>query len=177
MSMQGPRLVEPSEALRDSYISLVDEFRQRGEPPVPFPVGFPTDDFPAFLGRLQDCAMGSEIAFGFVAHETFWLVDSEGSVVGVSNLRHTLTDSLRKVGGHIGYGIRPSARRRGYATLILRETLVRARERGIARALVTCGKDNVGSARAIVANGGVFEGEDAVAGHPGLTQRYWIGGK
>ena len=69
-------------------------------------------DFDAFLARLNDCAAGIGIPDGFVAHSTFWLVRYDAEVVGVSNIRHTLTPALRQVGGHIGYGIRPSARAR-----------------------------------------------------------------
>ncbi|HEY5226929.1 MAG TPA: GNAT family N-acetyltransferase [Opitutaceae bacterium] len=168
------RLVEPCEAFGASYVSLVGEFRALGERGVPFVLDFPTDDFPAFLRRLRECAAGSEIAKGFVAHETFWLVDPEDRVVGVSNLRLTLTDGLRKEGGHIGYGIRPSARRRGYATLILALTLAKARERGIQSALVTCDKANLGSAKTILRNGGRLESEEPVAGGADIKQRYWI---
>jgi predicted acetyltransferase len=168
------KLELPSERFKDSYISLVAEFRERGEPNVPFALKYSTDDFGAFLARLKACAEGSEIEKGFVAHTTYWLVVDDRHVVGVSSLRHDLTDSLRKIGGHIGYGIRPTMRRRGYATLILAETLLKAKALGIARALVTCGKNNVGSARTILKNGGVFHSEESLPGVDGVTQRYWI---
>ena len=168
------KLESPSERLKESYLSLVEEFRQRGEPYVPFVLKFPTDDFRAFLRRLQACAEGSGLPRGFVPHETFWLVDGDEQVVGVSNLRHSLTDALRREGGHIGYGIRPYARRRGYATLILRETLKLARKRGIELALVTCDKGNIGSVKAIQRNGAYFESEELLPGQTDLKQRYWI---
>lgn len=168
------QLESPSLRLKDSYVSLVEEFRLRREPLIPFPLRFPTDDFPAFLDRLVNCTQGSEIPHGFVAHETFWLVENGVNVVGVSNLRYTLTDSLRKDGGNIGYGIRPSARRRGYATLILKETLLKAREHGISRALLTAYKENAGSVKTIVRNGGVLESEERLPGHTDVMQRFWI---
>jgi predicted acetyltransferase len=168
------RLVQPCEAFGASYLSLVQEFRQRGERAVPFVLKFPTDDFPAFLKRLKECAAGIGIPQGWSAHETFWLLDPEDTVVGVSNLRLTLTEALRKEGGHIGYGIRPSARRRGHATRILALTLAKARERGIQSALLTCDKSNAGSARTILRNGGRLESEEPVAGGADIKQRYWI---
>jgi predicted acetyltransferase len=170
------RLVTPSSAYRDSYLSLVAEFRQRGEAGVPFVLDFPTDDFPAFLRRMENCAAGSEVPKGFVAHETFWLVDS-GEVVGVSNLRLSLTEGLRQEGGHIGYGIRPTARRRGHATRILALTLQKARGRGIGDVLVTCNRSNVGSAVTIMKNGGTLESEEFYPEKGDFKQRYWIRAK
>jgi predicted acetyltransferase len=168
------RLELPSARFRDSYLSMIAEFRERGEPNVPFTLKYATDDFGAFLARLKACAEGSEIANGFVAHETFWLVGDDQHVIGVSNLRHDLTDSLRLIGGHIGYGIRPTMRRRGYATLILAETLKKAKALGIARALVTCDKGNIGSERAILKNRGIFHSEELLPRRDHITQRYWI---
>lgn len=168
------KLEQPSARFRESYLALVAEFRERGEPNVPFTLKYATDDFDAFLARLRACAEGSEIAKGFVTHETFWLVGDDQHVIGVSNLRHDLTDSLRKIGGHIGYGIRPTMRRQGYATLILAETLLKAKALGIRRALVTCDKGNEGSARAILKNGGVYHSEELLPNRDNVTQRYWI---
>jgi predicted acetyltransferase len=126
------------------------------------------------LERLRQCALGSEIASGFVAHETFWLVADGGQVVAVSNLRLSLTPALRVNGGNIGYGVRPSARRQGYATTILRETLARAKARGLERVLVTAHRPNLGSVRAILNNGGILDSEELLPGQPEVLQRYWI---
>ena len=168
------KLESPSPRLKDSYISLVREFNELGEPLIPFILKFPTDDFPAFLARLEECSRGLEVPNGFVAHKTFWLTDANDQVLGVSNLRFSLTDSLRKDGGHIGFSVRPSARRRGFATIILKETLVKAREHGIKRALVTAHRGNTGSVRAILKNGGVQDSEELLPGHTDLMQRFWI---
>jgi predicted acetyltransferase len=170
----SPKLESPRVELKNSYLSLVEEFRRRGEPLVPFVLGFPADDFPSLIERLKKCAEGSELPKGFVAHETFWLVADNEQVLGVSNLRYSLTDALRKDGGHIGFGIRPSARRQGFATMILRETLVKAKERGIIRALVTAHKGNTGSVRSILKNGGVLDSGELIQGHADLMQRFWI---
>ena len=80
-------------------------------------------------------------------------------------------------GGHIGYSIRPSQRRKGYARETLRLTLDKCREAGEARVLITCDKDNIPSARTIPANGGVLENEvvdEPGLGQSGMIQRYWI---
>jgi len=160
-------------AFKDSYRALVAEFAARGEPFVPFPLGFPHDNFEALLAQLAGCDRGIGIPEGFVPHSTFWLVD-DGEVVGVSNLRHRLTDSLRIEGGHIGYGVRPSARGRGHGTRILALTLPEAAKLGIAQALLTCAKANLASGAVIRANGGVFQDEAFLESRGEVVQRWWV---
>ena len=96
-----------------------------------------------------------------------WMVDDD-EVVGRISLRHTLTPWLLEVAGHIGYAVRPTARRRGHATRALALMLPVARARGIADVLVTCDEDNFGSRAVIEANGGVLE--DVRGG----KLRFWI---
>jgi predicted acetyltransferase len=112
---------------------------------------------------------------GLVLQSTFWLVE-EDAFVGLVRLRHGLNESLLRHGGHIGYGIRPSMRGRGYGRLILRLALEEARKLGLERVLLTCNPDNVASRRVIEANGGVFEDEveDQVEGAVRRTARFWI---
>jgi predicted acetyltransferase len=100
----------------------------------------------------------------------FGMVD--GKIVGAINIRYRINERLALYGGHIGYGIRPSERRKGYASEMLRLALIKCRELGIERALVTCNKENIGSARTILKNGGVFE--DEIENDGFVTQRYWI---
>jgi predicted acetyltransferase len=167
-------LVEPTAALQASYRGLVAEFLARGEPLVPFTLGFPHEDFGALLARLDDCARGIGIPEGFVAHSTYWLVRDGAEIVGVSNLRHALTWKLRREGGNVGYGVRPSARGLGYSVALLAATLPRARAVGLARVLVTCSRDNVRSARAIARNGGVLDSEEFIPERGEVVQRWWI---
>lgn len=98
-----------------------------------------------------------------VASSYFWITANDGSdddeVVGFLSLRHTLNDFLFNEGGHIGYAIKPSARRRGHASAALAEGLRAAAGLGIDPVLVTCDVDNEWSRRTIETNGGVFEDE------------------
>ena len=167
-------LVVPDARLGDSYRGLVAEFKAAGEDLVPFVLAFDASDVGALLARLDDCAHGIGLPDGFVPHSTFWLVEDGARVVGVSNVRHALTSFLLREGGHVGYGIRPSARGRGLGNEILRQALRRARDLGIRDVLVTCGAGNLTSARVIRHNGGVLESEAFLPERDEIVQRYWI---
>ena len=104
---------------------------------------------------------------------SFLLAEVDGTVVGRTSIRHDLNDFLRREGGHIGYGVLPQFRRRGYATEILRQSLVIARAHGVDRVLVTCDDDNPGSIAVIEANGGQLDPQEPLLGDP-PKRRYWI---
>jgi len=171
---QSVELVPPSITFRDSYRELVAEFAAASEKFVPFVLSFEHSDFGAFLKTLDNCARGVALPDGFVAHSTYWLVRGGNDVVGVSNIRHALTAALRREGGNIGYGIRPSERRQGHGSQILRRSLDQAATLGLTRVLVTCAKTNIGSSKAILRNGGILESEEFLPERGELVQRYWI---
>ena len=110
---------------------------------------------------------------GMAPSSLFWLVAESCGYIGDVDVRHHLMDSLKRYGGHIGYKIRPSCRRRGYGALICRLGIEKARLLGIGDILITCDDDNIGSAKIIEANGGVLQ--DLIDNKRGvLTRRYWI---
>ena len=174
MENENLRLEAPSEVHADSYRALVRDFLVHGEHLIPFVLEFAHDDFGAMVRLLQAHSRGEGIPPGFVPHSTWWLVRDGADVVGVSNLRHALTPRLRVEGGNIGYGVRPSARRRGYATALLRGTLERARELGLKEALLTCSKTNAASVATIRKCGGRFDSEEFIPERKEVVQRYWI---
>lgn len=107
----------------------------------------------------------------FVTCTYYWMVE-RGEYLGSIALRHELNDFLLARGGHIGYGVRPSARGRGLAAQALGEVLSAAHDRGIFEALVVCHADNAASRRTIEVQGGRLENEVM---HEGRTlQRFWI---
>ena len=108
---------------------------------------------------------------GLVCDTYRWIVEGD-TYLGAISFRHELNEYLENFGGHIGYGVRPSARRRGLASWALAQTLETARSRGYERVLVTCVDDNVGSIRTIENNGGVLE--DKRSDGDRLLRRYWI---
>ncbi|MEM8923236.1 MAG: GNAT family N-acetyltransferase [Actinomycetota bacterium] len=125
-----------------------------------------------FLDHLERSRHEHSAPAGLVA-ET-WLGAFIGDeLVGSGSLRHRMSPRLFHEGGHIGYGVLPAHRRRGYATEILRQCLVLARADGIDPVLVTCNDDNIASATVIERCGGVLD--NVVTGHDGRRKRrYWI---
>ena len=117
---------------------------------------------------------GAELPPHRVRCTYFWILDAgpradpRDGVVGFLAVRHALSDFLLEQGGHIGFSVRPSARRRGHASSALRLGLDHAAALGLDRVLLTCDPDNAGSRRTIEAAGGVYEDTRAA------TQRFWI---
>jgi len=110
---------------------------------------------------------------GFVSASQYLAIRTvDNEIVGMINIRHTLNDYLLQFGGHIGYSVRRSERRKGYAKEMLRLALEKCRQLGLDSVLVTCDRDNIASARTIIANGGVLENEVVNEGR--IMQRYWI---
>ena len=89
-------------------------------------------------------------------------------------MRHTFNAFLAAYGGNIGYSVRPSERRKGYATRMLRDTLPFCRQIGLDRVLIICRPDNIGSRKTILANGGVYESTVWVPDRQEALERYWI---
>ena len=129
--------------------------------------------WPAYCGQLESQRLGVDVPEGWVP-STFLVAEAEGQIVGRVSIRHALNAHLAEVGGHIGYGVRPGFRRRGYATAILGQSLAVASSIGLDRVLVTCDDDNEGSANVIENCGGVLE--NVVAGRDGSVpkRRYWV---
>ncbi len=167
------RLSPPDPALQAAYLDALRELADEGNaqyldlvhPPEP---GYDGADFT--VATLVDpevfaafCAHTAAFAdaaaprpAGWVTSTLLWMVDDD-EVVGRISLRHALTPWLLEVGGHVGYAVRPSARRRGHATRAVALVLPVAAARGIEQVLVTCDETNVASRKVIEANGGVLE--------------------
>ena len=169
MSDHETRLIEPAEELRAEFLAMAKEYLAAGEDRYKTAL----EDFPAYIGAILDGARGVNLPPGRVPYTTFWL-SSGRRLVGRSSIRHRLTPDLAYEGGHIGYDIRPSERRRGYGTLILRLTLEKARGLGLSRVLLTCDTGNVASARIIEKNGGRPQDQAVSRRSGGLITRYWI---
>ena len=165
------KLVKLCEKYRAQLIDMMDEWAATGEKIIPSAIRKNDwHDFESYLAGLDTAPKPP-----LVPDSTFFCLDEErGSFVGAVNIRHYLNDALLKSGGHIGDGVRPSERRRGVATAMIGLALDECRKLGIDRVLMVCDRDNIGSARSIINNGGVLENEVENEQDGRIIQRYWI---
>lgn len=131
-------------------------------------------EFDSYIKTCEQYSMGENLKPGYVASTEYWLVDVDMNIIGTSDLRHSLTDGLKLIGGNIGYSISPSFRKKGYGKLILKLSIEKARLLGLEKVLVTTNEDNIASEKIIIANGGVFEGSSYVDEVKKVVKRYWI---
>lgn len=167
-------LLEPTAELEDEFLDMVAEYRRAHDDHYRNVPELERRNFQAYVRRLQNEARGIGLQAGRVSTTTFWLVREDGRVLGESRLRHQLTPFLRHEGGHIGYSIRISERRKGYGTRLLGLVLEKARQIGLRRVLVTCDTENTASARVIQKNGGRIEDEVISKTSGKRVSRYWI---
>ncbi|WP_426349708.1 GNAT family N-acetyltransferase [Alloiococcus sp. CFN-8] len=104
----------------------------------------------------------------------FYIREDDGKIIGMINIRLALNDYLRKEGGHIGYSIRPSERRKGYGSLMLKEALEFCKIIGLNKVLITCDKSNMASAGVIKSCNGQLDEEFYSETFKEIIQRYVI---
>ncbi|MGW6691125.1 GNAT family N-acetyltransferase [Streptomyces sp. NPDC054961] len=171
-----PELIFPTPRLQASWLASREEW---GDDAPMDGAGLGSDDdvesaegFAAWVERLHGYADRTlPIEQGRV-HATYWWIAEGDTYLGAIDLRHYLNAFLVDAGGHIGYSVRPSARRRGLATWALGSVLYEARLLGMDRVLLTCDPDNEASVRTIEGKGGVLE--DVRETLIGPKRRYWI---
>ena len=164
------RLVRTDAGYKESYLRALEEFHAEGSR-LELDAKSLSEDFEGFVQRLLDGADASKVRPGWVPDTVLWIVEGE-EFVGRVSIRHRLSDDLLRIGGHIGYEVKPTRRRQGYGKSALRLALSEARQLGLRRVLVTCDSENTGSRKIIEANGGQLENETELEGR--LVRRYWI---
>ncbi len=128
-----------------------------------------------WLAHVRSYESAETLPEGRVLATQYLLVrESDGKLLGMLQLRHYLNDYLRRIAGHIGYSVRPSERRRGYAKRMLAMALDEARALGLDRVMISCAVDNEGSRRTILANGGEFDSTVWDEEDGETLERYWI---
>jgi predicted acetyltransferase len=166
--MSGMRLVLPSMQWRSAFLEMAGDFEAAGEPRYALAL----QDFHAYLRKVE-AARRTALEVGWVPSTEFWLED-RARIVGCARLRFELTPELEAEGGHIGYDIRPSLRRRGYGTALLRLALDEARALAIQRVRLTCDDDNIGSITVIERNGGRLDGRVTSKRTGKTVRQYWV---
>ena len=163
------RLVRPSIEWRNEHEDYMKEWDEPRMTPSSFNLaGY--ENYESYLGALKTRESGDG---KWVPSTSYFLVDENNRTLAMADIRHSLTDYLHNVGGHIGFGVRPAERRKGYASLILSKALKKCDELGIHRVLVTCNDDNIGSAKTILKNGGV-EDKSFIEEDGTVVRRFWI---
>ncbi|HDR7951579.1 TPA: GNAT family N-acetyltransferase [Bacillus toyonensis] len=166
-------LITPTTDLQEEYLDFYNEWKDSGETMIPWVISKDPSNFPAMIQELLDAHNGVNLPESWVPDSTYWLVTDENKIVGVVNIRHSLTEHLFNTGGHIGYGIRPSERRKGYATKLLELSLEKTKELNIEKVLVVCDEVNTESEKTILHNGGL-RGDDFIEEDGNIVRRYWI---
>ncbi|MBM7603383.1 putative acetyltransferase [Metabacillus crassostreae] len=166
-------LIKPTTDLKEEYLSFYDEWVQSKEEMIPWVIEKDPTNFDNMIQFLTNNEKGINLPTGWVPDSTYWLINEENRILGVVNIRHELTDFLLTRGGHIGYGIRPSERKKGYATKLLRLALEKTKKLGIKKVLVVCDEWNIGSYKTIKNNGGIEE-LDFVEDNGNVIKRFWI---
>ncbi|AJG93103.1 GNAT family acetyltransferase [Bacillus anthracis] len=166
-------LLTPTTDLQDEYLDFYNEWKDSGETMIPWVISKDPSNFPAMVQELLDAHNGVNLPQSWVPDSTYWLVTDNNRIVGAVNIRHSLTEHLFNAGGHIGYGIRPSERRKGYATKLLELSLEKTKKLNITRALVVCDEVNTASEKTILHNGGVRD-DDFIEADGNVVRRFWI---
>jgi predicted acetyltransferase len=166
------QLILPTTDYKTSFLEALKEFQNEGRN-LDLNIDDLSADFDTYIHHIVELSEGKNLKPGYVPETVFWLVDNE-EYIGKVAIRHTLTEPLMRVGGHIGYEISPSKRMKGYGKKILELAIPEAKKLGLDKVLITCDETNIGSRKIIESSGGVLENiEEQEAGKP-RKKRYWI---
>ena len=167
-------LVEPCMEYMDSYKEALMEYMAHRVEEFSYPKLSTNGDVRAYLRRVKNYKKG-KVQEGHVPSSAFWMVDGV-HYLGSGDVRHHLNDALRRLGGNIGYAIRPAAWGKGLGTRQLALLLTEAAKLGIQKPLITCFDQNIPSYKIIEKNGGILLNkiENRAYGQKRLTRIYEI---
>ena len=167
------RLELPDKSHEQQVMSFRDDFLNNGDSlnGTAGLRGF--DSYDEWLVDIDLNSCEETVEEGLVPATNYLAIREEDSkLVGIIEVRHRLSDYLLQFGGHVAYCVLKSERQKGYAKMMVKMAIEEAKDIGLDRLLVCCYKDNIASAKTILANGGVLENEVIEDGD--LVQRYWI---
>lgn len=173
--MEDLILIHPTDTYADQIAAYRQEFLAAGDS-MDGTGSLRDMETPAdWLQQVKQLSDPATLPAGWVQSTQFLCIrPSDDRLVGMIQVRHSFNEYLERFGGHIGYSVRPTERRKGYAKQMLRACLPHCREIGLDRVLVTCDETNVGSRKTILANGGVYEITVREPGEDSRLERYWI---
>ena len=169
-------LVKPDLTYYEKYNDMMAEWCARETQIAPWFLDRPIasiDEFAWFVRMLDDCEHGI-VDKRFSAASSYFAVDENDNLIGAASLRHYLTVEGFHSWGHIGYGVRPAERRKGYAAQILKMTLAQAKKKGIYKVLIGVHDGNTGSWKTVEKCGGVMENIVHIENDDEPIRRYWI---
>ena len=176
------KLIEPRGDLFLQYKDMMDEWIMEGSRISPWPLSlkyFKKEYFEEMLKRVDDVKNGRNLD-GYSSSTTYWLYDTDNDmIIGAGNLRDELVGESGKIWGHIGFGIRPSERRKGYATLLLKLILEKSEKKMLNVVIASAYEGNVGSWKTMEKCGFILK-EEVIEEDTGLPIRvyyYKIGDK
>ena len=168
-------LVKPTQKYADQIAAYRQEFLDAGDSMDGCGSLRQLADPYAFIQKCKDYEALETLPDDRVLATQFMLVrTSDDRLLGMIQVRHYFNDYLSKFGGHIGYSIRPSERRKGYAKKMLNMVLPFCRELNLKKVLITCIDGNIGSEKTILANGGVYEYTIHEPNENEKLKRFWI---
>jgi len=157
--------IRPNETYIETFKEALVEFEKEGRNEM-----FGTATMKEYMKKCRKDTVG-DVEEGRVPATMFWLMDDE-RLVGRVHIRHRLNDRLRHVGGHIGYAIRPSERKKGYGSMAMEKGIAFAKKLGLEKVMITANVTNEASNRIIKKFGGVLDGTGEKDGE--TFNRYWI---
>jgi len=165
------RLVRPAPEHRAAFLAMQADYQASDAPRYD-----EVYDYLLWLQQMENYQSGTNLPPNRVRQDTFFLMGSQEGmcILGVCRFRHELHGMLTQIGGHVGYDVPPSQRRKGYATRMLGLVLSHAQNCGFKRILVTCDTENIASAHVIQKNGGKLENEMFWPPTEKMVSRYWI---
>lgn len=167
-------LIEPSMQYAEAIMELKNEFVEYKSKMAGCGMLGECETAEDWIQSVQQFSNDATVPEGKVASDSYIAVrSSDNKIVGTIDFRHHINHPILEVwGGHIGYAVRPTERKKGYATEMLRLNLINCKVYGLDRVLVTCDEDNIASKTVIQNNGGVFE--HSVTVNDRTVERYWI---
>lgn len=172
--MNTIKLVAPTLDMESAASDYIREHAEHNEPDLHGAALLEKLSYADWIKQLENNSKEETVTPGWVQSSTFFGIrESDGKIIGVIDIRHKLNDFLREYGGHIGFGVRPTERRKGYASEMLQLALQYSKTIGLEKVMLACYKENEASRNTILKHGGKLEREFTHTDGKEV-QVYWI---